>query len=363
MSGHRQVRVATSSADYTIHIGAGLAPRTLALAGLEGRKLRLVTDSHLAAQHLPQLLPALGLTMQQVFVIPAGEPSKTWGSASEVLDWMLSERLARDAVLLAFGGGVVGDLTGFCAAIYQRGIAFAQLPTTLLAMVDSSVGGKTGVNHARGKNLIGAVHQPISVVADLGYLATLPRRELAAGAAEVIKYGMLADAGFLQQLENGGIERLLALDAAGTAGIVERCCALKAAIVAEDEFETTGQRALLNLGHTFGHAVETFTGYHEWLHGEAVGLGLVMAADLSARQGWISPADASRCAALIERAGLPVKPPQGMRPNDFRRLMAGDKKVAAGRLRLVLLKSLGEAVLTADFDDVCLSETLAHFCG
>lgn len=357
-----QLPVSLGRTAYDIHIGSGLISNIQQLAGLQGRVLRIVTDSHLAALHLPALQAALGLETAQVFVIPAGEPSKTWASAEQVLDWMLGQKLARDALLVAFGGGVIGDLAGFCAALYQRGIGFVQVPTTLLSMVDSSVGGKTGVNHARGKNLIGAFHQPQAVVADLQLLKTLPVRELAAGAAEVIKYGLLADAAFFAELEAGAIDRLMAVDAATTAAVVQRCCAIKAAIVAEDEFETTGRRALLNLGHTFGHAVETYTGYTEWLHGEAVGLGLVMAADLSARLGWISAEDARRCEALVARAGLPVRPPQGMRPADFHRLMAGDKKVAAGQLRLVLLKPLGTAVLTADFDPVQLDATLAHFC-
>lgn len=357
------VQVSLGAHAYDIHIGNGLLSQITQHVGAQGRALRVLTDEHVAALHLPALLSGLGINAEQVLVVKPGEPNKSWAGAEQVLDWMLSQKLARDAVLLAFGGGVVGDLAGFCAAIYQRGIAFVQVPTTLLAMVDSSVGGKTGVNHARGKNLIGAFHQPQAVIADLDLLKTLPRRELAAGAAEVVKYGMLGDATFFNALEAGGIDRLMALDAETSAAVVARCCVLKAKIVAEDEFETNGRRALLNLGHTFGHAVETYTGYTQWLHGEAVGLGLVMAADLSARLGWISAADAARCTAVVARAGLPIKPPVGMQPADFRRLMAGDKKVAAGQLRFVLLKALGEAVLTADFDDARLSETLAHFCS
>lgn len=359
----RRLPVKLGTHAYDIHIGTGALAQISVLAGLQGRTMRLLTDNHLAALHLPAVLAATGMQREQVLILEAGEQSKSWTTAEQVLDWMLSQKLARDALLIAFGGGVIGDMAGFCAAIYQRGIAFVQVPTTLLAMVDSSVGGKTGVNHARGKNLIGAFHQPRAVIADLDLLGTLPRRELAAGAAEVIKYGMLGDAAFFDELEAGGIDRLMALDAETSAAVVERCCALKARIVAEDEFETTGQRALLNLGHTFGHAVETFTGYTQWLHGEAVGLGLVMAADLSARLGWISAEDAARCTALVARAGLPIKPPAGMRAEDFRRLMAGDKKVAAGQLRFVLLKRLGDAVLTSDFDDTKLTETLAHFCA
>jgi len=358
----RHLTVSLAQHSYQIHIGSGLMAEAQRHAGVSPRALRVITDSHLAALHLPALQAAFDLKSEQVFVIDAGEPSKSWATAERVLDWMLSQKLSRDAVLIAFGGGVIGDMAGFCAAIYQRGIEFVQVPTTLLSMVDSSVGGKTGVNHARGKNLIGAFHQPRAVIADLDLLKTLPRRELSAGAAEVIKYGMLGDAAFFEQLEGGAIDQLMALHGETSAAVVERCCALKAAIVAEDEFETTGKRALLNLGHTFGHAVETYTGYTQWLHGEAVGLGLAMAADLSARLDWISAEEAERCTQLVARAGLPVRPPAGMQPADFRRLMAADKKVAAGQLRLVLLKRLGEAVLTTDFDDVKLGDTLAHFC-
>lgn len=359
----RSLPVTLGKHSYPIHIGNGVLASAQQLAALRGRTVRVLTDSNLAALHLPALLHALELPPDDVLAIAAGEPSKSWTTAGEVLDWMLAQKLSRDAVLLAFGGGVIGDMAGFCAAIYQRGIEFVQVPTTLLAMVDSSVGGKTGVNHARGKNLIGAFHQPSAVIADLDLLKSLPPRELSAGAAEVIKYGMLGDVAFFELLEAGGIDRLMGLEPETSALVIERCCALKAGIVAEDEFETTGRRALLNLGHTFGHAVETYTGYTQWLHGEAVGLGLVMAADLSARLGWIAHTEAARCEALVARAGLPVKPPAGMRPEDFRRLMAGDKKVAAGQLRFVLLKALGEAVLTSAFDDAKLGETLAHFCA
>ena len=360
----RTLPVALGDRAYRIHIGAGVASDPALWEGLRGRRLKVLTDRHVAALHLAPLQALLGLGDADVHVVEAGETSKTWASAGTVLDWMLEQRLARDAVLVALGGGVIGDLAGFCAAIYQRGIEFVQVPTTLLAMVDSSVGGKTGVNHPRGKNLIGAFHQPVRVLADLALLRSLPPRELAAGAAEVIKYGMLGDAGFFAELERGDLEALLRLDGEVPAAVVERCCALKARIVGLDERESVsgGPRALLNLGHTFGHAVETYTGYGSWLHGEAVGLGLAMAADLSARLGWIDFAEAARCERLLVRAGLAVRPPAGMQPEDFRRLMAGDKKVAGGRLRLVLLRRLGEAVLTADFDDAALGATLQHFC-
>ena len=261
----------------------------------------------------------------------------------------------------ALGGGVIGDLAGFCAAIYQRGVDFVQVPTTLLAQVDSSVGGKTGVNHARGKNMIGAFHQPRLVLADTDTLRTLPRRELLAGLAEVIKYGMLGDRSFLGWIDVH-LDRLLALEPEAISRAIRRSCEMKAEIVARDEREG-GPRALLNLGHTFAHAIETYAGYGEWLHGEAVGTGLCMAADLSARLGWIRHDDAQACIRLIERSGLPVVPPKGMQPDDFMRLMALDKKVASGQLRLVLLRAIGEAVVTGDFEHARLDETLASFCA
>lgn len=310
------------------------------------------------------MLDALGLDRSQVFTLPTGETQKTWSNAERVLDWLLAGRLPRDGVLIALGGGVVGDLTGFVASIYQRGIDFVQLPTTLLSQVDSSVGGKTGVNHARGKNLIGAFHQPSAVFADTDTLKTLPPRELSAGLAEVIKCGLLGDAALFARLERD-IDAILAFDAGSLGEAIERCCRLKARIVALDERESIagGPRTLLNLGHTFGHAVETYTKYESWLHGEAVGLGLCMAADLSARLGWIPTEDAARCIALVERARLPIRPPAGMTPEDFRTLMGRDKKVAAGRLRLVLLRAIGESITTADFDPAALDATLAQFCA
>jgi 3-dehydroquinate synthase len=325
--------------------------------------LRIITDANVAAHYLRPCLDALGLPTEHALVLPAGETTKTWANAEKVLDWLLAASLPRDAALVALGGGVIGDLAGFCAALYQRGIDFVQVPTTLLAQVDSSVGGKTGVNHGRGKNLIGAFHQPVAVVADTDTLKTLPPRELTAGLAEVIKSALLGDAALFRRLERD-IDRLLALDADSLADAVERCCRLKARIVGVDEREkiSGGPRALLNLGHTFGHAIETFTRYESWLHGEAVGAGLCMAADLSARLGWIGAEDAGRTIALVKRASLPTRPPAGMTPGDFMRLMARDKKVAAGKLRLVLLRQIGEAQLTADFDPEKLAETLDHFC-
>ncbi len=356
----RTLKVRLGERSYPILIGAGMLSRPENYPQFAERSLRVLTDANVAQHYLEPLLQALKLSPTQALVLPAGETQKTLATVERVLDWMLEQRLGRDGVLVALGGGVIGDLAGFCAAIYQRGIEFVQIPTTLLAQVDSSVGGKTGVNHARGKNMIGAFHQPRLVLADLDTLKTLPPRELRAGLAEVIKYGLLGDAQFFLWLEQH-LDELLKLDPARLAEAVEKCCAMKARIVGDDERES-GSRALLNLGHTFAHAIETHTGYGEWLHGEAVAVGLCMAADLSARLGWLASADAARAQTLIQRAGLPGTVPTGLTPTRFLDLMGHDKKVQAGTLRLVLLKPLGQAVLTADFDATKLNETLAYFC-
>jgi 3-dehydroquinate synthase len=360
----RTLTVELGERRYPIHIGPGLLGRAESYRGLAGRQVRVVTDAHVAPLYLAPLLAALGLDEEAALVLPAGEGAKTFATAERILDWMLAAGLHRDAVLVALGGGVIGDMVGFAAALYQRGIDFVQIPTTLLAQVDSAVGGKTAVNHPRGKNMIGAFHQPSLVLSDLDTLRSLPPRELRAGLAEIIKYGMLGDAAFFAWLEEQ-LDALLALDAAPLAEAVDRCCQMKARIVALDERERLGggPRALLNLGHTFGHAVETHTGYTQWLHGEAVGLGLVMAADLSARLGWLAPQDAARCRQLVARAGLPLRPPPDLDAGRFLQLMGHDKKVAAGRLRLVLLRGLGHAELCADFDPAQLRATLQHFTG
>ncbi|PTU31271.1 3-dehydroquinate synthase [Stenotrophobium rhamnosiphilum] len=355
----RTLNVELGDRSYPIRIGAGLLSDRAQFAELENRKIKIVTDANAGRRYLPTLLYTLALTPEDVLVLPAGETQKTWTSAEKILDWLLASNFGRDGVLIALGGGVIGDMAGFCAALYQRGIDFVQVPTTLLSQVDSSVGGKTAVNHPRGKNMIGAFHQPKSVIADINTLKTLPPRELASGLAEVIKYGMLADAEFLKWIEQN-LDKMLALDAEALTKAIYRSCELKARIVAQDERES-GPRALLNLGHTFGHAIETFTGYSEWLHGEAVAVGLCMAADMSTQMGWLSVDDALRCTSLIQRAGLPTRPPVGMTPEDFLELMGHDKKVAAGKVRLVLLRKLGVSVLSADFDEKALLATLKHF--
>jgi len=290
-------------------------------------------------------------------ILPDGEEYKTLDTLNSIFTALLENRFNRGCTLIALGGGVIGDITGFAAASYQRGVAFVQIPTTLLAQVDSSVGGKTGVNHPLGKNMIGAFHQPNCVLIDTDTLDTLDDRQLAAGLAEVIKYGLIRDSGFFSWLEQN-MTALKARDKQALAYAIERSCALKAAIVAADERES-GQRALLNLGHTFGHAIETGTGYGNWLHGEAVAAGMVMAADLSARHGWLSGDAVQRTAALLRQAGLPTSPPAEMDADRFMDLMAVDKKVVDGGLRLVLLQEIGDALVTGDFRQDLLIATLA----
>ncbi len=341
---------------YPIHIGAGLlADRRCLEAQLPGGPLLVVSNDTVAPLYLGRVRQALAGRSLHECVLPDGERYKTLATLARVYDALAAGRINRDGAVLALGGGVVGDIAGFAAATWQRGIAVAQLPTTLLAQVDSSVGGKTAVNHPAGKNLIGAFHQPRVVVADLDALATLPERELKAGLAEVIKYGLIRDLGFLDWLERE-LPRLLGRDPAALAEAVARSCTIKAELVALDERES-GPRALLNLGHTFGHAIEAATGYGEWLHGEAVAVGLVLAAETSRRLGWLSSADVLRVRELVLRAGLPVKAPR-IGIERAHELMALDKKVLAGQVRLVLLRRLGEAVVSADYDRDALESVL-----
>jgi 3-dehydroquinate synthase len=345
---------------YPILIGAGLLARTDVLAqAIEARDVLLVSNTNVAPLYAAPLIAALAPRRIVEAVLPDGETHKTLASVARLIDVLVANRFARDSCVVALGGGVVGDIAGFAAACYQRGIAYVQAPTTLLAQVDSAVGGKTGVNHPGGKNLIGAFHQPRAVIADISTLATLPPRELRAGLAEVIKYGMICDAEFFAWLE-AHLEEVLAQHTASLIHVVRRCCEIKAEIVGRDEREL-GDRALLNLGHTFGHAIEAASGYADWLHGEAVAAGLLMAADMSARAGLMPAEGVARVRRLLERAGLVI---------ETRRIAATlalehmriDKKVKAGRVRLVLLRGIGHAFLTADYVDATLRETLAaHF--
>jgi len=342
---------------YPIYIGQGVLGQPKLVTGhIRGRQVMVVSNETVAPLYLEAVCKLLGDFELATVILPDGEQYKNLDTLNLVFDALLEQRFNRHCTLIALGGGVVGDITGFAAASYQRGVAFLQVPTTLLAQVDSSVGGKTGVNHALGKNMIGAFHQPGCVLIDTDTLNTLDDRQFAAGLAEVIKYGLIRDAGFFDWLE-ANMDGLKARDPQALAFAIERSCAIKAEIVAADERES-GRRALLNLGHTFGHAIETGTGYGNWLHGEAVAAGMLMAADLSARHGWLAESAVDRTAALLQRAGLPTRAPAEMDADRFLELMAVDKKVVDGGLRLVLLKDIGEALVTGDFDADLLRATL-----
>jgi 3-dehydroquinate synthase len=354
----RTLNVDLGDRSYPIHIGANLLTRTdLLVPATAGGRCAIVTNETVAPLYLEQIRQLLAFAKPVEVVLPDGEQYKTLETLNRIFDVLLKERCDRKTTLIALGGGVVGDITGFAAACYQRGVPFVQIPTTLLAQVDSSVGGKTGVNHALGKNMIGAFYQPRAVIIDTETLKTLPDRELRAGAAEVIKYGLICDAAFFEWLENS-IDALLAREPSALAYAIERSCQYKAEVVGQDERES-GLRAILNFGHTFGHAIETGMGYGEWLHGEAVAAGMVMATDLSRRLGWLSEPDARRAHALIERARLPVRAPASLSVAKFKDLMAVDKKAEAGKLRLVLLKAIGQAVVTGETPAALLDQTIA----
>ncbi|MCV6615276.1 MAG: 3-dehydroquinate synthase [Cellvibrionaceae bacterium] len=334
---------------YPIYIGSGLlAKPELLQPHIAGKQVCVVTNETLASLLLPELKASLAGYDYCEVILPDGESHKNLDTLNTIFDTLLEARHTRKTTLIALGGGVVGDMTGFAAACYQRGVDFIQLPTTLLSQVDSSVGGKTGVNHRLGKNMIGAFYQPNCVIADTGILRSLPDRELAAGLAEVIKYGLIADSEFYHWLEQNMIA-LKAGDEQLLAQAVRRSCEIKADVVAQDEREG-GLRAILNLGHTFGHAIETHQGYGQYLHGEAVAIGMQMAIELSVIMAWLPPELSARNRRLSEAAGLPVHTPPAMTGRDFLELMAVDKKVMDGRLRLVLLKALGTAVVTEDLD-------------
>jgi 3-dehydroquinate synthase len=346
---------------YPILIGPGLLSSPTVLAGhIPVGDVLLISNTVVAPLYAERVKRGLhGRRLIEV-ILPDGEAHKTLASANRVFDVLIANRFGRDGVIVALGGGVIGDLAGFAAACYQRGIDCVQLPTTLLADVDSSVGGKTAVNHPGGKNMIGAFHQPRAVLIDTDLLASLPVRELRAGLAEVIKYGLIWDSGFFDWIE-ANIDALLAREPAALMHLIHRSCQIKAEIVSRDEREQ-GERALLNLGHTFGHAIEAATGYTRWLHGEAVGLGMLLAADLSQRLGQLDPKQSRRLAALLERAGLPVEAPRigADRAFDYMRV---DKKVKSGRVRLVLLRGIGTAYVTGDYPDAALQSTLAQHFG
>ena len=342
---------------YPIYIGQQLLGKPELLAKyIAGRQVMVVSNETVAPLYLQVVLDMLAEFETATVILPDGEQFKNLDTLNSIFSALLEKRFNRDCTLVALGGGVVGDITGFAAASYQRGVSFLQIPTTLLAQVDSSVGGKTGVNHPQGKNMIGAFHQPRCVLIDTDTLDTLDDRQLAAGLAEVIKYGLIHDVDFFAWLETN-MEALKARDKQALAYAIERSCAIKAEIVAADERES-GKRALLNLGHTFGHAIETGMGYGAWLHGEAIATGMLMAADLSARHGWLPAETVQRTEKLLQQAGLPTTPPESMNETQFRELMSIDKKVIGGNLRLVLLEDMGEAIVTGDFRQDLLSETL-----
>ncbi|MBW0149398.1 3-dehydroquinate synthase [Marinobacter arenosus] len=355
-----ELTVELGERSYPIIIGQGLLGNYDLSSVVSGSQVMIVTNETVAPLYLDRAIGSFPGKKVDTVVLPDGEKYKDWQTLNQIFDGLLENRHGRKTTLVALGGGVIGDMTGFAAACYQRGVAFVQIPTTLLSQVDSSVGGKTGINHPLGKNMVGAFHQPEAVLIDTDSLTTLPAREVSAGLAEVIKYGLIRDVGFLDWLE-AEMDRLVGLEASPVAEAIYRSCACKAEVVARDEREG-GLRAILNLGHTFGHAIETFAGYGNWLHGEAVGAGMIMAADLSVREGMISREQSDRAAALIRRAGLPERPPADMAPRDFMQLMAVDKKNVDGELRLVLLDGIGNAVVTSDASAENLASTLARFC-
>jgi len=340
-----QVPIALGERSYAIRIGSGILDDSASYDGLPaGTSAAIVTNSTGAPLYADRLQRALSRRHASVLRIelPDGEAHKDWVGLNRIFDAMLAAACDRRTLLYALGGGVVGDMTGFAAACYMRGVPFVQVPTTLLAQVDSSVGGKTAINHPLGKNMIGAFYQPLRVIADLDVLKTLPQREIAAGLAEVIKYGPIADAGFLDWIESH-LSDLVARDPQALAHAVKRSCEIKAQVVGRDERES-GLRAILNFGHTFGHAIEAGLGYGEWLHGEAVGCGMVMAIDLSRRLGLVDAAYAGRVTDIVRRAGLPVRAP-ALGADRYLELMRHDKKAEGGEIRFVVIESPGRAGL------------------
>jgi len=350
--------VGLAERSYPIHIGSGLLEQAeLLQAHVPRKRATIVTNTTVAPLYLARLqqtLQRIGVSSVPI-ILPDGEEYKNAETLNLIYDALLTHRCERSTPLIALGGGVIGDMTGYAAATYLRGVPFIQIPTTLLAQVDSSVGGKTGFNHPLGKNMIGAFYQPQMVLADTDTLNTLPDNELAAGIAEVIKYGLIRDLPFLEWLEQN-MDRLLARDTAALQYAITRSCQNKAEVVAADERES-GERALLNLGHTFGHAIESGMGYGNWLHGEGVAAGTIMAADLSQRLGWISVQDVTRIRSLFNRAKLPtVAPDLGL--DKYLDFMGLDKKVEGGKIRFVLLKEVGRAVLSGDVPPALLQQTL-----
>ncbi|KAI5072174.1 hypothetical protein GOP47_0012280 [Adiantum capillus-veneris] len=360
------VNVDLGDRSYPIYIGSALLDKPeLLQRHIKGQKVLVVTNTRVAPLYLDKVIEGIkgkgGDLIVESVILPDGEKYKDMETLMKIFDKAIETRMDRKCTFVALGGGVIGDMCGFAAASFLRGVNFIQVPTTVMAQVDSSVGGKTGVNHPLGKNLIGAFYQPQCVLVDTDTLNTLPDRELASGIAEVIKYGLIRDAPFFEWQEKN-MESLLARDAGALAYAIKRSCENKAEVVSLDEKEG-GLRATLNFGHTFGHAIETGLGYGEWLHGEAVAAGTAMAADMCVRLGWIDRTLQSRILNLLERSKLPTAPPRHLTTEMFKSIMSLDKKVADGKLKMILLKGpLGNCVFTADFDPKALEATLAAFC-
>ena len=356
------LKVELAGRSYPIHIGRNLiGDASLILPHLKRKHVAVVTNATVAPLYLEQLtlsLQAAGVSVLPI-ILPDGEAYKNTQTLNTIYDALLQNRCERSTTLIALGGGVIGDLTGYAAATFLRGVPFIQIPTTLLSQVDSSVGGKTGINHPLGKNMIGAFYQPQVVLADIDTLKTLPPREFSAGMAEVIKYGLMRDAEFFDWLE-GNVDALMALDEQALSYAIYRSCQNKADLVALDEHEQ-GDRALLNLGHTFGHAIENAMGYGVWLHGEAVAAGTILAADLSQRLGWLTASDSKRVSDILQAANLPVTAPN-LGVDRYLDLMGHDKKVEDGKIRLVLQQGIGKAVISSDYAADKLKETLLTTC-
>ncbi len=353
----KTINIQFDERSYPIYIGEGLISNyELISQHILGKKVAIITNETVADIYLKTLMETLSPHKELISIIlPDGESYKSKDSLDSIYAQLLENKADREITLIALGGGVIGDITGFAAATYMRGVNFIQIPTTLLSQVDSSVGGKTGINHPLGKNMIGAFYQPKCVISDMNVLKTLPSRELSAGLAEVIKYGLIRDNKFFEWLESH-IQYLMEMNPKYLIEAVQRSCENKAAVVEADEFES-GIRAILNLGHTFGHAIEVAQGYGNWLHGEAVGAGMVMAAKLSQSMGWLADKDVGRIVALIKKAGLPTEPPK-ISVKKYMELMMLDKKTKDGQINLVLQKSIGDAVLTNQYDPKKLHQIL-----
>ncbi|MBL1141934.1 MAG: 3-dehydroquinate synthase [Proteobacteria bacterium] len=356
----KTIEVDLAERSYPIYIGKSLLSDQLLFdKHLASNQVLIVTNDIVAPLYLEALEKKLGNVDYDTLILPDGEMYKSLDSFNQVISRLMEKKYSRTCILISLGGGVIGDLTGFVAACYQRGVRFIQVPTTLLAQVDSSVGGKTAVNHALGKNMIGAFHQPVAVIADTETLSTLPDREFSAGLAEVIKYGIIRDKEFYDWLDNN-IESIMKRDNDAMEYTIERSCINKAEVVAEDERES-GIRAILNLGHTFGHAIETALNYKEWLHGEAVGCGMLMAADLSMRLGLLEQEKVDRIRSILERTNLPIRIHNDVNLEQMLENMKVDKKSRDGVLYLILLNDIGEAIITSDYTEQALKETINHF--